>query len=280
MSDAGPLAVVSYGGGVQSTALLVLAAQGRIGPYDAFLFSNVGDDSEHPATLRYVREVAMPFAAEHGVTLHELRKTFQRGPRAGQVDTLWTRLMRKGSRSLPIPVRMPETGAPGTRSCTADYKIGVTGRWMKEHGATLENPCRVALGISTDEIQRAKPGIDPVDPYQFREYPLLELGLSRLDCVNVIARAGLEVPPKSSCFFCPFTRPSRFQTMRHQEPDLFAKCVELERTLNERRVTLGRDPVYLTRFGRPLDEVTSPDEQLSFDLPSDGADCESGWCMT
>ena len=42
---------ISFGGGVQSTALLVLASQGKI-DFRTFLFANVGDDSEHPATLR------------------------------------------------------------------------------------------------------------------------------------------------------------------------------------------------------------------------------------
>lgn len=46
------LRVISYGGGVQSTALLVLAASGRI-DFRTFLFANVGDDSEHNATLVY-----------------------------------------------------------------------------------------------------------------------------------------------------------------------------------------------------------------------------------
>lgn len=41
------LRVFSYGGGVQSTAALVLAAQGRI-DFPAFVFANVGEDSEHP----------------------------------------------------------------------------------------------------------------------------------------------------------------------------------------------------------------------------------------
>ena len=63
------LEVVSYGGGVQSTALLVLAAQGLI-PHRMFLFANVGDDSEHPATLHYVRAIAAPYAAAHGIELH------------------------------------------------------------------------------------------------------------------------------------------------------------------------------------------------------------------
>lgn len=41
--------VFSFGGGVQSTAVLVLSAHGVL-PYKQFIFSNVGDDSEHPVS--------------------------------------------------------------------------------------------------------------------------------------------------------------------------------------------------------------------------------------
>ena len=68
----------SFGGGVQSTAVLVLAAQGRV-QYDAFLFSNVGNDSENPATIAYVENVAKPFAAAHGIELVELQKRRRTG---------------------------------------------------------------------------------------------------------------------------------------------------------------------------------------------------------
>ena len=97
----------SYGGGHQSTALLVLAAQGRIATR-TFLFCNVGDDSEHPGTLEYVRHVAAPYAAHHGITLQELTRT----KRDGSTETLMGRLLKEDSRSLPIPVRM-SNGAPG-----------------------------------------------------------------------------------------------------------------------------------------------------------------------
>src|SRR5918995_5909486 len=60
-----------------------------------------------------------------------------------------------GSRSLPIPVRMPDTGAPGTRSCTLDFKIRVIGRWLRQHGASRTNPATVAVGFSTGEVHRA-----------------------------------------------------------------------------------------------------------------------------
>src|SRR5215472_10363561 len=62
------LRVVSWGGGVQSTAMLVLAAQNRI-PFRTFLFSNVGDDSENPDTLTYYRDTALPYAKAAGLDL-------------------------------------------------------------------------------------------------------------------------------------------------------------------------------------------------------------------
>ena len=46
--------VFSFGGGVQSTAALVLAAQGKI-DYQTFLFADTGD--EHPDTYDYLNNV-------------------------------------------------------------------------------------------------------------------------------------------------------------------------------------------------------------------------------
>lgn len=266
--------VISYGGGVQSTALLVLAGTGRL-DVDAALMANVGDDSEHPATLRYVHDIAMPWAAEHGIPLHLL----DRKRRNGETETLWGRLMREGSRSLPIPIRM-SNGAPGKRSCTADFKIRVVGKWLKQHGASEENKATVCIGISVDEIQRAN--TRRVEPHEEIAYPLLDLGLRRGDCQRLIAAAGLPVPPKSSCFFCPFHRPTVWATMRAEEPELFEKSAQLEDVLNRRRELLGKDPVYLTRFNKPLRHVVDEGVQL---LPGTGEDddddgCDAGWCMT
>lgn len=281
------LRIISYGGGVQSSALIVLAVQGRLdetmgGPVDAALFSNVGDDSEHPKTLEYVREVMTPWAAEHGLPVHELQRVPQRGVDKGRPVTLHQILTRDGSRSIPIPMRMPDTGAPGTRSCTADFKIRVVSRWLKEHGATEDDPASVAIGISTDEWHRAnsRKGTEPVERMV---YPLLDLGLSRNDCMNVIRDAGLPVPPKSSCYFCPFHSPAYWSEMRRDEPDLFAKAQQLEDLLNERRDMLGRDRIYLTRFGQRLEEVIPEAQDALFDADSfamdNGGECDEGYCF-
>jgi PP-loop superfamily ATP-utilizing enzyme len=216
--------VVSYGGGVQSTALLVLAAHGRI-DYRIFLFANVGDDSEHPATLEYLRQVAVPFAAKHGLEIKQLAKT----RRDGTTETLMDQLIKPEGRSIPIPVRM-HNGAPGRRACTADFKIKVVGRWLCTQGATAATPADVAIGISLDEIHRANRR--RAEKHERIEYPLLDLGLRRTDCEQIIAEAGLPIPPKSACFFCPFKTVGSWHQQRLEEPELFAKSVRLEKVIN------------------------------------------------
>jgi hypothetical protein len=264
--------VVSYGGGVQSTALLVLAARGEIN-FGTFLFANVGDDSEHPATLAYVREIATPYAARSGVDVHELK----RRRRDGATETLMQRLNRPDTRSIPIPVRMAN-GAPGRRNCTADFKIRVVGRWLREHGATAEVPAAVGIGISLDEIHRANRRRR--EAHEVIEYPLLDLGLRRDDCKRIITEAGLPVPPKSSCFFCPFRTVDAWHHQRRYEPELFAQSVRLEETINRRRVALGRDAVYLTRYGVPLPLAIPDARPEPDDVDEDEGQCDSGWCMT
>lgn len=273
------LRTISYGGGVQSTALIVLATQGKLdeiigGPVDAALFSNVGDDSEHPATLEYVRNVATPWALERGLTVQELHRI----KRDGSTETLMQRLMKPGSRSLPIPIRM-DNGAPGNRSCTVDFKIRVIGKWLKANGASEDDPATVCIGISTDEIQRVSNKRSM--PYERPTYPLIELGLDRSACQQLIADAGLPVPPKSSCYFCPFHRPQTWAEMRRDEPELFWSSAELEATLNERRDRLGKDHVYLTRFAKPLAEAIPEAQDMLPGLEMAGGEgCDSGYCWT
>jgi hypothetical protein len=268
--------VISYGGGVQSTALLVLAAQRRI-DYRTFLFANVGDDSEHPATLAYVRTVAGPYAERHGIEVHELNRI----RRDGTIETLYGRLTRPGSRSVGIPVRM-SNGAPGRRSCTADFKIRVIGKWLRQHGATATAPAIVGIGISADEIHRAN--TRHADPWERVVYPLVSIGddtglrLTRSACQRLIAEAGVPVPPKSSCYFCPFHRLSTWQNMRREEPELFEKSAELETLLNARRAMLGKDPVWLTDATIPIRDAVQDDSQGI--LSGLDGSCDSGWCHT
>lgn len=264
---------ISYGGGVQSTALLVLATQRQI-DFPLALFSNVGDDSEHPATLAYVREIAAPFAEQHDIELVELRAR----PK-GKETTLLQLLMREGSRSVDIPAWMEGAGAPGRRTCTKDFKIRRIAAWLKLLGATADDPAICALGISLDEWQRMRS--DSGFAFQHLAYPLIDLRLDRVGCMRVIEDAGLPVPPKSSCWFCPYRPLRHWQEMRRDDPERFAEAVALERTLSDRHESLtrasgeGRGRVFLTPTLRPLTDAIGVAEQLDMFGPS----CDiGGYC--
>lgn len=267
-----PLRVVAHGGGVQSTALLVLSAQRKI-DFPVHLFCNVGDDSEHPASLKYVREVSIPYANEHGVELLELHRTWKDGREPLTLKQL--ELHRKG---VSIPMRGALTGAPMSRGCTADFKVAVISKWLRAHGATKETPATIGIGFSVDEMERAK---QSQDAREIRQFPLLELGLTRQDCLNLIADAGLPEPGKSSCYFCPFHRPQVWAEMRRDEPELFEKAAQFEDDIRAKEIEAGRPAPFLTRLGRPLRECIGPAQDT---LPGFGSDigedgCDEGVCF-
>jgi hypothetical protein len=264
-SNVTALRVFSFGGGVQSTAALVLAAEKQI-DYPVFIFANVGEDSEHPETLRYVEEYAKPYAAAHGIELIEVRG------RQDGATTLYQETLSRNTRAIPIPARTAN-GAPGVRSCTSNYKIRPVGRETKRRGATNESPAVVGLGISLDEFQRMNTsGI----PWQVFEYPLIDLRLTRDGCEQIIERAGLPVPPKSACWFCPFLRPSRWREMKERDPALFNRAVVFERDINIKRSESGKVPLFLTRLGQPLDQAFAGEQAM---MDFDDA-CDSGFCLT
>ena len=177
-------------------------------------------------------------------------------------------------------------GAPGTRSCTSDFKIKVIGRWLRAHGATAENPATVGIGISLDEIERANSRRQ--EPYERVVYPLVGIGeetglkLRRSDCDRITTGAGLPIPPKSACFFCPFHKLEVWDEMRRVDPGLFDRAADLEDLLNARRDDLGKDHVWLTRLNAPLREVIHEGRDLLpfADTDETAAECDSGWCFT
>jgi hypothetical protein len=234
----------------------------------------VGDDSENPDTLKYVEEYIKPFAEDNGIRFEIINKY-----RKGEIETLRSRIFST-RRSIPIPLRMG-TGAPGNRTCTVDFKIRNVDKWANKNrnGAS---ELIVGLGISTDEIQRAR--TRPREEiykgfWKSIEYPLIDLGLSRQDCRNIINEAGLPTPPKSSCYFCPFHSDLAWHELRQHQPDLFWDAVKIDNHLREKRQRLcPKDAVWMHRKLIPLDQAIA-DQPFLMDI-NDLDNCESGYCMT
>lgn len=72
----------------------------------------------------------------------------------------------------------------------------------------------------------------------------MEWGWHRDDCVQAIQDAGLPLPGKSSCFFCPSMKKREIRALYHQYPDLLGRALAMEDNARPSLITvkgLGRD---------------------------------------
>jgi hypothetical protein len=59
-------------------------------------------------------------------------------------------------------------------------------------------------------------------------YPLMEWGYDRERCKAIITGAGLPVPVKSACFFCPASKKQEIAWLHEHHPDLLERALQIE----------------------------------------------------
>lgn len=84
-------------------------------------------------------------------------------------------------------------------------------------------------------------------------YPLIEdWHWTRDDCIRAIQEAGLPLPGKSSCFFCPSMKRDEVETLKRQHPDLYRRALAIEENAMPHLKTvkgLGRNYAWKERYG-------------------------------
>jgi len=211
--------IVSYGAGINSTAMLCGFVERNIVP-DAILFADTG--GEKPATYKFL-EVMDAWLAKNNMPM--LTRLKYRPSRAG--SQVWESLEHEclGSGTLP-------SLAYGWHKCSAKWKVDPQMKWLSDWEAGQAaiadgHKIRKAIGFRVGEERRRKDHIQ--DPGTVKVYPLLEWKWDQEDCRAAITRAGLPMPPKSSCFFCPASARSEVAKLALQHPELFDRAVAMER---------------------------------------------------
>jgi hypothetical protein len=252
--------IVSYGGGVNTAALLILNLTGRVeNPARVAVFADTGGES--PQTYRHI-ELMSHWAQKHGGEIVVRRRP----------EPLYDFIVN--NRGPAIPVRMWPSGAMGRRICTQDWKIQVINRFL--HEEMKAEKATQQLGISWDEVHRARPSRAK---WLTSRFPLVDLGLTRSDCLRIIAAESLPLPPKSSCFFCPLHRVAWWQYLASYVPELFSRAVALENSILAWREKHGLDPAYLSSRLEPLDQVATDSQLPMFDEVEDVGFCDAGYCF-
>ena len=198
--------VVSFGGGVNSTALLVGMQERGLVP-TAILFSDTG--GEKPETYRHIEDVREWC---HGVGMPDITTVRNK-------TTLEEACL--GKETLP-------SKAFGFGTCSSRFKLEP--QWKHATAMGWKSPTWL-VGIHAGETRRAT-RFENTRGDAIR-YPLIDWGWQQDDCRQAIERAGLNVPVKSACFFCPAMRKAEVIQLSEQHPELFERAIEMERAAIE-----------------------------------------------
>ena len=198
--------VVCYGGGRDSTALLVgLWARG-IRP-DLILFADVG--AEKQATYDYIANVMQPWLASIGfppITVVRYQpENFKHWPHYASIEE---NCLTNGT--LP-------SIAYGRHACSSKWKIAPQTAFIKAWApaqAAWANGAKVRklIGFDATELGRTKRCStyaiqdEETDIFDL-EFPLQQWAWDLETCIAMIEEAGLPVPEKSACYFCTSMKP-------------------------------------------------------------------------
>ena len=113
------------------------------------------------------------------------------------------------------------------------------------------------LGISTDELKRVR-DTQRLSRGRVREnyYPLIEMRLSRADCIALLKEFDIPMPKKSACDICPFSTKKRLVERLAIDPTLYTRIKHIESQWHENPKNVER---YLTMF---LDKLPTQEEAI------------------
>ncbi len=218
--------VLSLGGGVNSTALLLAMCRKHMPP-DLVLFADTG--GERPETYHHVEHVW------HWCEEREIEFRLVTNGGRGQGATLEENCLKR--KELP-------SLAYGFKGCSVKWKRQPMDRFVREWEPAVE--CWATggkviryIGIDAGESHRAVLTEDDKFVYQ---YPLVDWQMGRQECIEEIKSKGWPVPPKSSCFYCPAMRRSEILNLQLQHPDLLDRAIAIEANAETHTVAgLGRN---------------------------------------
>jgi hypothetical protein len=259
--------VLSLGAGVQSSAMLLMALEGRFGdkPDIAIFADTQWEPADTYRWLDELTEIVAPFPIIR-VTKGDMR--------AAATTGLQTRKGTKRFIALPFHVRKPDgKHSIAPRHCTEDYKLRAMRSYLWKEGIRRIESW---IGISLDEADRMKPSrLKSVK----NRYPLIDARLRWSDCQEyLIDRVGHPVS-KSSCIGCPFHDDNYWGRMRAESPAEFADAVAFDLEIRHGQKMVSER--FLHRSCVPLGDIKEfrNEFQGRFFVDMFGNECE-GVCGT
>ena len=250
------LRVVSFGAGVQSTVMLLMAAKGEITPRpDLAIFADT--QFEPPEIYEHLdwcktelKRLTNDQVKLEITTAGDLRRNEEQG----------LNVLGQAYNTIPF---FTDTGL-GRRQCTTDYKIRPIRRLVRKKLGILPKkkvPKDVIveqwIGISTDELERIK---ESRDKWTINRFPLIELGMSRGSCLEWFNKNYPDRPlVKSACIACPYHNNSMWRDMKKNQPEIWEEACKFDETI--RNVASNNKEQFVHSSATPLRTADLGDEK-------------------
>lgn len=246
--------VLSFGGGVQSTTLALMALEryNNIN-FDYIIFADTGAEPS--------------FVYEHVKEVFEILES--NGIKTVIVNNGSILDVKRDFVVIPMYVMHNNKSTILRRQCTREFKIKPIRDFLKSVGVNKNNPANLSIGITLDEISRIR---DSDVSYIKHCYPLIDMRMRRQDCINWLQSRNYKVPLKSSCFFCPFHDNNYWKMLKTKYKEEFEKACEFDE--KHRKLKRIDGECYIHRSLKPLREIDF-EQQQTFEFE----EC-SGYCMT
>ena len=275
------LNIISLGAGVQSSTMALMAAAGEITPMPyCAIFADTHHEPIAVYQWLYWLEKQLPYPVIR-VSGGDLWKAVTKVKKTLDGERTYI------STGIPIFFTGSEGGdlttrkGIGKRQCTRDFKTTPITKKVKElvglKRATKKTPILATtwIGISADEAHRAKPSREQ---WITKRFPLLEMDMDRIDCLEWMSDKGYPTPPRSACTFCPFHDDDSWLALTKEElQDVAVKEKELQAAYAQTTAMNGipyfhekRIPILEVQF-QPTNKSTTRQRRLL------SAECE-GLC--
>lgn len=227
--------ILNFGMGVDSTAVIVGMFQRGMVP-DLILFADTG--GEKPETYSFLPHI-QAWLMSHGwppITICKYTPT--RAP--------YTTLEGNCVTNETLPSIAFRGGGPGSGGCSLKFKAEVMEAWVEGRSrgpwkgfgwkpyleakeAGIKTVKFIGYDNSPADLKRTAKALKrpPDEKYDYR-YPLQEWGWDRARCIEEIDKAGLPVPLKSACFFCPASKKWEVRWLAAVHPELFLRSIKME----------------------------------------------------
>lgn len=200
---------IAFSGGVESTTMCLMFG------HDAQpIFADTG--FEHRELYARIDEVEDRLKEIHGPEFTIVR-------------------IRREKYTLPEEIlRRKFYPSPRMRFCTRMFKIEPMDKYLKELG-----DCELMIGLNADEAEK-RTGNHGLLPNVHYGYPLVDLGITREDCIGVLKAHDLEprfpiYMARGGCVGCFYKSKAEWKAMVHLAPDEIEELIQIEKAIQDRR---------------------------------------------